>query len=152
MNDIIQQIDDLMTSINRDTSKSELPTLCEKLIKLSKYYGEQKQELIRAKNKYDREFVLKKEQWRQYLEEKEEKKATADEKYKKSRITNADIESSTELELLTLKGEQEEAQVAVAFLDVYIKSIYERIQAVKFTSRQNQDFVKVRENNEDLPF
>lgn len=142
MDKLITKIDELMTSIQQDTSRADLPALCLVLVELSKLHWAAKQDLIRTKSKYDREFVMKKEQRKQELERLENEKASKDDKYKKGKITNVEVENYVELELLSLKKEQEEPQMKVAYLDVYVRSIYEWILSIKFISKANQAFIK----------
>jgi predicted patatin/cPLA2 family phospholipase len=42
---LIQQINDLVSEIQNDTNRTKLPLLSEKLIQLSKLYGESKREM-----------------------------------------------------------------------------------------------------------
>ena len=135
MEEILKEIDILITDIQTDTNRSKLPLLSMKLVELSKLYGEAKRELIRTKSDYDREFVMKKEERKMELERLEQKKVDVDSKYKKAKISNVEIEHYTELELLTLKKEQEEPAMIVAYLDPYIRSVYELINSRKFVDR-----------------
>ena len=137
---LFTEVDDLMASIRSDTSRSQLPDLAEKVYQLSKIYWQAKMDLTTAKTKYDRERITKKEQRRQELERLEDNKLKKDEKYKKSRITNADIESMTELELITLSKEQDEPQMIVNYLEPIIRSVNEWIVNVRYVSKQNQSF------------
>lgn len=138
--DILKEIDTLMASIRSDTSRSQLPDLAEKIYQLSVIFGQAKMDLTKAKTKYDREWIMAKEQRRQRLEKDEEDKLKADEKYKKQRITNADIESYTELELITISKEQDKPQMIVNYLEPIISSVKERIVNVRYVSKQNQSF------------
>lgn len=136
-----------MTSIANDTSRAELPNFCLQLIQLSKIYGDAKRESIKLKNWYEREFIMKKESNRQIMEDMEEARFIEElkdnPKAKKNKITNVDIESMTSLKLIWLKDDLTDAQMIVAYLDPLIKWYYERIQAIKFTSRQQEGFTSI---------
>lgn len=134
MIELIQEIDMLMDEIDNDTNKTHFPLFYRKIIELSQILGEAKRQLIATKNKYDREFVMKKEQRKQELERLQDIEAQKDEKYKKTKITNVEIENYTELELLSLKREQEEPAMTVAYLEPLLKWYEWWWNAVKFAS------------------
>jgi hypothetical protein len=64
---------------------------------------------------------MKKEQRKLELERLQNIEAEKDPKYKKTKITNVEIENYTELELLTIKREQEEPAMTVAYLEPLLK-------------------------------
>lgn len=135
-----------MDIIKNDTQRANLLDLSWCLVSISKIHWEAKQNLIRNKSEYEREFVMCKEKRKQYLIQEENDRYTieldTDKKAKRSKITNVDIEHYTELELLSLKKEQEEPALIVAYLDVYIKSIYEWIINLRFMDKANVNDTK----------
>lgn len=137
MIELIQEIDVLMDEIDTDTNKTSFPTFYRKVLELSQIYWEAKRQLIMTKNKYDREFVMKKEQRKQELERLQDIEVSKDEKYKRTKITNVEVETYTELDLLPLKQEQEEPAMTVAYLEPLLKWYMERWNAVKFSTNIN---------------
>lgn len=153
MNELLNNIDELVTHIKNDSTRKKLPDLMIQLVALSKIYGEAKQDMVRAKNKYDREFVMKKEQRRQELERLENDRYTRElsdnPKAKKNKITNVDIESNTELDLMKVKREQEAPTLIVVYLEPIIKSYYELVNSWKFIDRET---IKAEKTYNEAPF
>ena len=136
MTELLEQIDKLVTDIQSDTTRSKLPQLSELLIQLSVKLGESKSEYIRAKNKYEREMVMKKEQWEQYLtkqvEERYLQELENNPKAKKEKVTNAEIERLAELELVGLKDEIAEPQATSAYLEPILRAYQDLINSWKW--------------------
>ena len=136
---IYEEIDSLIDNIKNDTNRTKLPDLLIKLMELSKLYGEAKREFVKQKMAYEREYVMLKEQNRQTLEKMADAEFTKEleenKKAKKNKVTNVDIESLTDLELLGLKDKQSEPAMTVAYLEPLIKSYYEIVNGRKFIDK-----------------
>lgn len=156
MQELINEIDLLVSHIKSDASRSKMVELAVKLIELSKIYWESKQEYTRLKNKYDNEFVMEKESFRWYFETinenqyQNELKTNA--KAKKWKVTNIECDTQAELKLIGLKRELEESQLEVIYLEPIIRSYYELINVIKFSDRETIRMEQWIRQTDSMPF
>lgn len=144
---LLKTINDLVSEIHLDTNRTKLPTLSVKLLEFSEKYWETKQNYIQKKNEYEREFVMKKESWKIYLENQAKlrhtKELEANPKAKLEKITSVETDAQTSLELLKLNREVSDLQWVVAYMEPVLKWYYEIIQVIKFMDRANVEATKV---------
>lgn len=149
--ELIKRIDELITEIKNDTSRSKMVDLGILLIDLSKQYWESKQAYIKAKNEYEREVAMETESFKIYLEDMENRRRLKElednPKAKKNKITNVEVTNQVELKLIGLKDKMSESQMIQAYLDPIIKWYYELIQMIKFQDRTTTNDTKFYPQN-----
>ena len=169
METILKDIGNNIIHIKNDTSRKQLPDMVENLIKLTFILAEAKSEVIRLKGMYEREFIMRKENNRKFLEVKaleQYNKAVENldekdiKKVKIDKVSNVDADDFTKLEMLsfveesmktkpgfnTLVTKLEEAQRKQVYLEPILKQYTERINAIKHTDKQN--FTSLTKENE----
>ena len=147
---LLLKIDWLVDSISNDTTKSQLPELARLLIQLSTIFGNAKREYIRQKVNMSLQEPQIKDKIRQEFDKEQDKfelECTEDEKKKRKRakLTVDEIDMRLKLNeayrwLILAKWEQE---WIVVYLEPIVKSYYERINSVKFSSREDKEANKV---------
>lgn len=142
MEKLLQDIDQLVYDVKNDNNRTKIIDLWVMLLELSKKYGEAKQEYIRAKNEYEREEVMKKEQREQHLTKQEDeryiKELEADpKKAKRAKITDAEITRLASLDMIGLKDKVAEARMKQDYLEPIISWYYEILNLIKFFDKQN---------------
>lgn len=139
---LLTKIDWLMTSINNDTTKLQLPELNSELVKLAKILGKAKQLFIRYKVDRDLLEPQLKEKIRSDYELEQSRLESETEKYKRTKITVDEVEMRMKLNPVyqsnvKMKWEQEEL---LSYLEPIFESYNLRVQSVKFESNLNSKF------------
>ena len=159
MQKLLEKIDNLVTSIQSDTNRSELPELSIALVELAKMYWQAKQEYIRAKYKYDNEVLMETESFRWYFEKLYEteyqKELETNPKAKKNKTTNVECETQARLKHIWLKNVMEEHQITMVYLEPVLKQYQDLINSWKFIDRETVAVQKTYNDTkvyDDLPF
>ena len=139
---LLTKIDWLMTSINSDTTKSELPEFNSELVLLAKILGTAKQLFVKYKVEKELKEPELKEKIRSDFELEQSRLESETEKYKRAKITVDEVEMRMKLdpkyiEIVKLKWEQEEL---LSYLEPIFESYNLRVQSVKFESNLNSKF------------
>ena len=147
MEKLLQDIDALVYAVKNDSNRTKIIDLWVMLLELSKKYGEAKQEYIRAKNEYEREEVMKKEQREQYLTKQEDERYTKEleadpKKAKRAKITDAEITRLASLDMIGLKDKVAEARMTMDYLEPIVKWYYEIVLLIKFSDRETIQMTK----------
>ncbi|MFH0836535.1 MAG: hypothetical protein V1870_00230 [Candidatus Aenigmatarchaeota archaeon] len=135
MEEIIEEINRLIEDIEVDTSRKNLPKLSIQLIKLSDLYGKEKQTYVRNKVQYNKQSPVIKERIR---------KESAN-----AKITVAQIETLTDIELADIILAKGEAEENIVYLEPLLKSYSDYITSRKFVYNQNKDFQRFISMDED---
>lgn len=121
MEEIIKRIEETISDIEKDTSRSKLSLLSKYLIELSHIYADNKRLYIRWKTKYNIEFPQIKNRLKK---EKEWEK-----------ITQAELDVLTDMELQSTIKAKWDTEETISYLDPLLKSYYEYINTIKFIDK-----------------